>query len=71
MNINGKPVTQTMPNVKDSSRPRYYMGKDGNVLNHQRKPYPRYLIEGVNHTGGKPIRFKSLDSAQRYMDNRR
>lgn len=70
MQVIDKLVTIIQPNVKDSSRPRYAIGKDGNVVNHQRKPYARYVVENINHPGGKPIRFKSIEAAERYMESR-
>ena len=35
------------------------------------RPYVRFLVEGVNHRGGTPIRFRSLDNAVRHMLNMR
>jgi len=32
---------------------------------------PRVIVDGVNHGGGSPIRFKSLDRADRHILNMR
>ena len=32
---------------------------------------PRVIVEGVNHPKGEPIRFKSVDRAERHIRNMR
>lgn len=32
---------------------------------------PRVIVEGVTHPKGQPIRFKSIDRAERHMRNMR
>ena len=46
-------------------------GKQGNLPSYsrQRKPYGRFIVDGVNHPKGLPIRFKSRDAAERGIRN--
>jgi len=47
-------------------------GRSVEVQRHRQEGVkPRYLIDGVNHPGGKPIRFKSLERAERHVRNMR
>lgn len=32
-----------------------------------KKPYPKIVVEGLNHSTGKPIRFRSLKNAETYI----
>ena len=32
-----------------------------------KKPYAKIIVDGCNHRSGKPIRFRSLRNAERYI----
>jgi hypothetical protein len=36
---------------------------------YRQKPKARYLIDGINHPKGEPIRFKSREGAERHLKN--
>jgi hypothetical protein len=36
----------------------------------QGKPHSRYVVNGINHPKGKPIRFHSFERAENYLRNK-
>lgn len=48
-------------------------GPEGHVpeKTQARKPYGRILVDGINHPGGRPIRFRSVANAERHIKNMR